>query len=316
MTAAQYSLLISVFVASLVEAVEAVTIVLAAGVARSWKSSMLGVLAALMSLGAVIAIFGPSIALIPIETLRLVVGLLLLLFGLQWLRKAILRASGHKALHDEEAIYERELKEAKSAKKSHWLMVDDWYGFTMSFKGVLLEGLEVAFIVVTFGALQNQIALASIAGLAAAVVAALLGFAIKGPLTNVPENTMKFAVGIMLVVFGVFWSTEGVGIEWPSSDTAILFLIVWFAAISWLTARVLRGVKPASKAKAKPTAAASVLTKVVSAIWNFVVGEDWKLAATASTLVVVAALTGSWMSLPLLLPLAVFYWLRFAVKRG
>jgi uncharacterized membrane protein len=159
-----------------------------------------------------------------------VVGALLLVFGLQWLRKAILRASGYKALHDEDAIFARELREAESAPQDERIGVD-WYGFTLSFKGVFLEGLEVAFIVLTFGSTQGSIPLAAAGAFVAIILVALVGVLARAPLARVPENTMKFAVGIMLTTFGIFWSAEGAGVDWPGGDVAILgvlaFVILW-----------------------------------------------------------------------------------------
>src|SRR5262249_28030004 len=159
----------------------------------------------------VVAALGPALIAIPLSALRLVVGGLLLVFGLQWLRKAVLRASGHKALHDEDAIYATELAAARSApRRSRWI-VTDWYAFTLSFKGVTLEGLEVAFIALTFGSNQNDIPLAAIAAVAAVLVVAGTGLAVRAPLARVPENTMKFVVGVMLTAFGIFWGSEGAG---------------------------------------------------------------------------------------------------------
>src|SRR5204862_63630 len=149
-----------------------------------------------------------SQALVPISALRLLVGALLLAFGLQWLRKAILRASGYKALHDEDAIFAREIAEAQTAAHEERAGLD-WYGFTLSFKGVLLEGLEVAFIVLTFGSTQGSIWLAALGAGIALVLVAVVGFLVRAPLTRVPENTLKFAVGVMLTTFGTFWAVEG-----------------------------------------------------------------------------------------------------------
>src|SRR5204862_880697 len=191
--------------ASAVEMVEALTIVLAVGVTRDWRSTLSGVGAATVALAAIVAALGPALTLIPIDALRLVVGALLLVFGLQWLRKAILRASGYKALHDEDEAYARELAEARAAGREERAGLD-WYAFTLSFKGVFLEGLEVAFIVLTFGSAQGSIPLAALgAGIALALVA-LVGALVHRPLSRVPENTMKFSVGLMLATFGIFWS--------------------------------------------------------------------------------------------------------------
>ncbi|MDP9117447.1 MAG: TMEM165/GDT1 family protein [Actinomycetota bacterium] len=210
------------FLACSVESVEALTIVLAAGTARKqWRSAMLGVGAAVAVLTAIVAALGPAVTAIPLRGLRLGVGALLLVFGLQWLRKAILRGSGFKALHDEAAIFARELSAAQSAVAERRRGVEDWYAFTLSFKGVLLEGLEVAFIVLTFGSNAKDIPLASIAAAISIVAVVVLGLTIRAPLTRVPENSMKFVVGVMLTAFGMFWGGEGAGAKWPGNDAAI-----------------------------------------------------------------------------------------------
>jgi uncharacterized membrane protein len=219
------ALFIAVFLACAVEAVEATTIVLAAGTARDWRSAGYGVGAALVVLAAIVAVLGPAVSDIPLRGLRAVVGALLLIFGLQWIRKAILRASGHKALHDEDKLYAKHLAEAESQQARRNGIVPDWYGFTLSFKGVLLEGLEVVFIVLTVGTNDHNVGLATVAAACAVALIAALGFAVKAPLARVPENTMKFVVGIMLTSFGVFWGAEGAGAHWPGSDAALLVII-------------------------------------------------------------------------------------------
>jgi uncharacterized membrane protein len=232
-------LVLSTFLASAVEMVEALTIVLAAGLARGWRSALWGVAAAGCSLAVIVAALGPALTAVPLNTLRAVVGTLLLLFGLQWLRKAILRGSGYKALHDEDAIFARELDEARHAG---W--VDrggiDGYGFTLAFKGVLLEGLEVAFIVVTFGSAQGSVWLAVVGATVALVLVVGVGLAVRAPLARVPENTMKFAVGIMLTSFGIFWSAEGVGVHWPGGDAALLGVLAFVVASSAAFVSLLR----------------------------------------------------------------------------
>jgi len=232
-------LVLSAFLASAVEMVEALTIVLASGVARGWRSSLTGVGAAVVVLAAVVAALGPALTVIPIDALRLVVGSLLLVFGLQWLRKAILRASGHKALHDEDAIFATELADARSAARRERAGVD-WYGFVLSFKGVLLEGLEVVFIVLTFGSTQGSIPLATLGAGVAVVLVAGIGVAVRAPLARVPENTMKFAVGVMLTTFGIFWATEGVGGHWPGSDASLPVVLVFVIAASAALVALLR----------------------------------------------------------------------------
>ena len=232
-------LVLSAFLASAVEMVEALTIVLAAGLGRGWRSSLTGVAAATLTLAVIVAALGPALTIIPLNALRLVVGWLLLVFGLQWLRKAILRASGYKALHDEDAIFVRELDQARTATRLDGGGLD-WYGFTLAFKGVLLEGLEVAFIVLTFGSAQGRIWLAAIGAAAALVLVAGLGIAVRAPLARVPENTMKFAVGIMLTTFGIFWSTEGAGAHWPGADASLLGVLAFVIACSAAFVTLLR----------------------------------------------------------------------------
>jgi uncharacterized membrane protein len=232
-------LVASAFLASAVEFVEALTIVLAAGLTRGWRSSLTGLAAATVVLAAIVAALGPTLKLIPIDALRLVVGALLLAFGLQWLRKAILRASGYKALHDEDEIFAREAAEARAAGVDVRAGLD-WYGFTLAFKGVLLEGLEVAFIVITFGSTQGNIGLAAIGAGAALVLVAVVGVAVHAPLSRVPENTMKFAVGVMLTTFGIFWSTEGVGAHWPGNDASLPGVLAFVILLSFAAVTVLR----------------------------------------------------------------------------
>jgi uncharacterized membrane protein len=220
------ALFVAVFLACLVEAVEALTIVLAAGKARDWRSAITGVIAALGCLIVTVAILGPALAALPLDGLRLVVGGLLVVFGLQWLRKAILRASGHKPLHDENAAFRTTVAEAQAAAPGDRRgLIGDWYAFTLSFKGVTLEGLEVAFIAVTFGGNQHNIPLAALAAVAAVVVVTVAGVSVRAPLARVPENSTKFVVGVMLTAFGLFWSAEGAGAHWPGADAALLVVI-------------------------------------------------------------------------------------------
>jgi uncharacterized membrane protein len=234
----QASLAISVFLACSVEAVEAFTIVLAVGSTRRWSSALLGVGAAVVALACLIAALGPALTVLPIGVLRLVVGALLLVFGLQWLRKAILRASGLKALHDEEAIFAREAGAARASAAAQGV---DSYAFAISFKAVLLEGLEVAFIVLTFGANQGDIPLAAAAAGLAVLAVLAAGLAVRAPLARVPENTMKFAVGVLLTSFGIFWGTEGAGASWPGGEAALPVLAIATLALSWLLVLNLRG---------------------------------------------------------------------------
>jgi uncharacterized membrane protein len=235
-------LILTVFVACAVEAVEALTIVLAAGITREWRSTFQGMAAALVVLAVVTAIVGPAVSFLPLTALRLVVGALLAIFGLQWLRKAVLRATGFKALHDEASAYLKQAAAAESAARESRRGVGDWYAFMLSFKGVLLEGLEVVFIVITFGDNARDIGAAAIGAVAAVIVVTLTGIAVRAPLTRVPENWMKFAVGVMLTSFGTFWGAEGAGAAWPGGDAALLVLVpvvalVAAAYIVWLRGR-------------------------------------------------------------------------------
>jgi uncharacterized membrane protein len=233
------ALFAAVFLASLVEAVEATTIVLAAGTTREWRSTLVGVGCGLLSLAIVVAILGPAVSAMPIGILRVVVGTLLLVFGLQWLRKSILRAAGYKALHDEESIFRAQVEAARAAELEGRGLIGDWYAFTLAFKGVLLEGLEVVFIVLTFGSNAGNVPIATVAAVLAVLSVAAVGFAVRAPLARVPENGMKFVVGVMLTAFGTFWSVEGVGAQWPGSDAALLVLapaiaLLGVSAILWL----------------------------------------------------------------------------------
>lgn len=216
-------LVISTFLASSVEMVEALTIVLAVGLTRGWRSALLGSAAALVVLAALVAVLGPAVGHVPVAPLRLFVGALLLVFGLQWLRKAILRAGGLKALHDEDAIYRVAVERARSTASARRKM--DWYSFTVAGKGVFLEGFEVVFIVVTFGSSAHQLGSAAAGAFAAVIIVGTLGIALRAPLARVPENTMKFVVGIMLTSFGTFWGAEGAGVRWPGGDGAILGVV-------------------------------------------------------------------------------------------
>lgn len=234
------ALFVAVFLACLVEAVEALTIVLAAGTGRDWRSAITGVVSGVAVLAVVVAILGPALTVVPLTALRLVVGALLLIFGLQWLRKAILRAAGLKALHDEDALFAAELAAVQAAPVDRRTLVGDWYAFTLSFKGVVLEGLEVAFIAVTFGANQHEVALAAVAAVAAVLVVTVAGIAVRAPLARVPENTMKFVVGVMLTSFGIFWGAEGAGAHWPGADLTLLVVVPAVAVFALALVAVLR----------------------------------------------------------------------------
>jgi uncharacterized membrane protein len=227
----------AVALATAVEMVEALTIVLAVGVTRGWRATLYGVATALAALGIIVLALGPAVAQIPLAGLRVVVGAILLIFGIQWLRKAILRSSGYKALHDEEAIFLKAQSSADCAPRNDAF---DGYSFAIAFKGVLLEGLEVVFIVLTFGASQHCIAASAFVALATALIVALIGVVVHKPLSRVPENTLKFVVGLLLSTFGMFWSSEGAGVHWPGGDLAIPVLLVVLAAASLLFVNVLK----------------------------------------------------------------------------
>jgi uncharacterized membrane protein len=247
MSSAQLSLVVSVFLASAVEAVEALTIVLAVGMTRRWSSALLGAGAGLATLALLTVALGPALVLVPIETLRLLVGALLLVFGLQWLRKAILRASGLLALHDEIAAFAREADSARAISLPTESF--DGYSFAVALKGVLLEGIEVIFIVLTFGASQHRVALAAIAALAAVLGVIVAGVVARTPLARVPENTMKFTVGVLLTSFGTFWGAEGAGARWPGGDAALPVLVLVIAAAALAIVGELRRRDPSAAAR-------------------------------------------------------------------
>jgi uncharacterized membrane protein len=228
----------AVFLASTVEMVEALTIVLAVGVTRGWRSALEGAAAALVALTALVIAFGPALVhWVHLSALRLVVGGLLLVFGLQWLRKAILRAAGLKAKHDEDAIFAEHVAELSEAPRSSGR---DATAFTVAFKGVFLEGLEVVVIVITLGTASHQLGLASLAAAAAVAVVVVAGLIVHRQLSGVPENAMKMGVGLMLVSFGTFWSAEGVHASWPGSDLAIPVLVAFYGLVAWLLVLALR----------------------------------------------------------------------------
>jgi uncharacterized membrane protein len=235
-------LFLAAFLASAVEMVEALTIVLAVGLSRDWRSSLWGVAAALVALAAIVAVLGPALTAVPIGALRLVVGWLLLVFGLQWLRKAILRASGLRELHDEDAIYAGEVAAARDAAPAPGNGRVDGYALVLSFKGVLLEGLEVAFIVLAFGSSHGAdgILLASAAATLALLLVVVAGAVARRPLSRVPENLMKFAVGVMLTSYGVFWGAEGTGATWPGGELALAGVVMFVLVLAIGLVAILR----------------------------------------------------------------------------
>ncbi|MDQ6888565.1 MAG: TMEM165/GDT1 family protein [Gemmatimonadota bacterium] len=221
------------FLASLVEFVEALTIVLAVGTIRGWRSALVGTAAGAGLLALLVIGFGPALQRVPLTTLQLVVGVLLLLFGMRWLRKAILRSAGVVGLHDEAAIYARETAQLQQEARTAWYAGLDGVAVATSFKAVTLEGLEVIFIVIATGAGGMLIA-ASVGAAVAGVLVIGVGVALRQPLARVPENTLKFAVGVLLSAFGVFWIGEGLGFPWPGEDLALVGLVVGFLAVSAL----------------------------------------------------------------------------------
>ena len=227
------------FLASLVEVVEAFTIVLAVGTLRGWRPAGFGALAALGVLALIVIIFGPLIEFIPIHALQLSIGILLLLFGMGWLRKAILRSAGVIALHDEDKIFaEEQAHLQEEAKRKHTSL--QWLAGITAFKAVLLEGLEVVFIVIAVSAGRGLIWPASLGALGACVVVLIFGVIVHKPLSRVPENALKFVVGVMLSSFGVFWTGEGLGVDWPGRDFALIVFAALFLGVGLITARGLQ----------------------------------------------------------------------------
>ncbi len=333
MSAQELGLGLSVFLACAVEAVEALTIVLAVGTTRSWSAALGGVAAATAALAALVAALGPALTSLPIDVLRVAIGGLLLMFGLQWLRKAILRAAGLTALHDELGAYAQQAAAARAAGTRAGGF--DGYSFTVAFQGVLLEGLEVAFIVLTFGSNQRHVGLAAGAAALAIVLVALVGAAARAPLAKVPENAMKFAVGVMLSSFGMFWASEGAGAHWPGGDLALLVIIPTLGltalalSASGAAARLARRSGTAQRTPAHPAGAsrgeprstpnriAARASAIASSAWRFLVGDDWQSAvsvalAVALTALIAAAGVAAWWTMPA----AILATLAFSIRRA
>jgi uncharacterized membrane protein len=241
----QWAIVIAAFLAASVEFVEAFTLVLVAGITVNWRSSIAGALAAVATLAVIIATLGVAlVTLIPIGVLRFVIGFLLLLFGLKWLKNAIQRYSGLKFLHDEDAIYAASLAQARARGEAVGTRFDP-FGVLLSYKSVLLEGLEVAFIVISFGSGgASGIGMAAIGAAAAGVLVILVGVLVRAPLQRIPENTLKFIVGIMLTTFGTFWAGEGFSITWPFSDLFLLILAALYLVVSALLITALKRRQP------------------------------------------------------------------------
>lgn len=227
------------FLASLVEVVEAFTIVLAVATLRGWRPAVGGTVAALGVLGLVVVVLGPLLDRVPLEVLQLVIGILLLLFGIGWLRKASLRAAGVIPLHDEEAIFASETAELRGEATRRQDALG-WIAGLTAFKAVLLEGLEVVFIVIAVGAGRGLLVPASLGALAACAAVLAVGSMVHRPLSRVPENTLKFGVGVMLSAFGVFWTGEGLGVEWPGHDLALFLFAALFLVAGLLAAVIAR----------------------------------------------------------------------------
>ena len=245
MSGAELGVALAVFLACAVEAVEALTIVLALGTTRGWSSALAGTGAAIATLAVLVAALGPALTSLPLGVLRVIIGGLLLVFGLQWLRKAVLRSAGLKDMHDELAAFEEESDAARAHAPAASSF--DGYAFAVCFKGVLLEGLEVAFIVLTVGANQHRLGLAAAAAGVAVLVVVGAGVAARAPLARVPENTLKLLVGVMLASFGMFWSTEGAGASWPGDEAALLAIVPGVLLCAWAMAGALRRIVEAAQ---------------------------------------------------------------------
>jgi uncharacterized membrane protein len=261
---------LAAFMASLVEFVEALTIVLAVGIVRGWRSALMGTGAALALLLALVAVLGPALARIPLGVVQLVVGTLLLLFGLRWLRKAVLRAAGVLALHDEAKAFDEETALLRSQGGAPRRGIDG-VAFSASFKIVMLEGIEVVFIVIAVGAGGTMLVPAGVGAALALLTVVALGLWLHRPLAQVPENTLKFCVGVLLSAFGCFWVGEGVGLAWPASDAALLALVALFLLVALGSVRVCRQLRRvAAQRPARKTTAGS---PAAPAGWRLVLDE-------------------------------------------
>ncbi len=229
---------LAAYLACAVELVEAFTIVLAVGVVRGWRGPIRGVLAGLAILAAAVAVLGPALQRIPVGDLRIVVGVAITVFGIHWLRKAILRSAGYKALRDEQEVFRR-VRASASAEQSAGARFD-WYAFTLAFKAIVLEGFEVVLIVLSFGGARGHLDVAVLAALAATITVLGVGAIVRAPLTRVPENSIKFGVGILLTSVGTFWATEGLGVQWPGSEAALLVIAGAVTGVSLLLVARLR----------------------------------------------------------------------------
>lgn len=304
------------FMASFVEFIEALTVVLAVGTVRGWRSAIAGTVSALVLLAGMVLAFGGSLAHIPLPTIQLVVGTLLLLFGLRWLRKAILRSAGVVALHDEDALYASEtaqLRRTLPVLRNSW----DKVAFLAAFKIVMLEGVEVVFIVIAIGASGQLIVPASVGAIAALIVVVLLGLWLHRPLGNIPENALKFGVGVLLAAFGTFWVGEGVHIEWPGADWAVLVLIVGYFIFAHVLLMICKAQsRPDTTAIKKVKKAAP--TGWLQTIWHELVGlfvDDGMLAAGILIWVIAAWGVASRVSVSMAAA-SVFFFIGFVLVLG
>jgi uncharacterized membrane protein len=226
--------MLSAFLASLVECVEAMTVVLAVGIVRGWRGALTGTGLALLLLALLVLILGPALTAIPLERLQLGVGVLLMLFGMRWLRKAILRAAGVIALHDENAVYGQETRMLRA--QAPYAGVWDKVAVTTAFKIMMVEGIEVVFIVVAVGAAsRTMLAAASAGALAALIVVIAVGLLLRRPAAMIPENALKFGVGVLLCAFGTFWVGEGLAVHWPGGDLSLAGLGLGYLLLSLVT---------------------------------------------------------------------------------
>ncbi|NDE71581.1 MAG: hypothetical protein EB054_02550 [Actinobacteria bacterium] len=297
LTGTDFTLVASVFIASAVESVEAVTIVLAAGTARNMRSAIQGAISALLTLALIVAVFGRTLTNIPEEALRFTIGILLFFFGMQWLRKATLRYGGVIAMHDEAAIFKEEVELASHAKTKSLVAVKDWFAFTMSYKGVFLEGVEVAFIVISFASIRvdsnhNAMLQASVAAIGAALAAAAAGLVIHKPLTRVPENLLKFIVGIMCVTFGAFWTLEGINSPWPTSEVDLLKVGFFALLVALLMVSLVKQVQPVRQKRDMSEKERSIFGKFLHFWYEFIIGDDWRMPALVSIGVALAIYVG------------------------
>lgn len=317
-------LFLGAFGASAVEMVEATTIVLAVALTYSKRIALAGTAAALLALAVVVGALGPSLVrYVPIHVLQIVVGVLLLMFGLQWLRKAILRAAGLKAMHDESAIFDKEVASLKQQNLDPQSARS--IGFTVAFKGVFLEGLEVAFIVLTFGASSGgRWGFTAGAAAAAVVVVAAVAVALHKPLSRVPENHIKFGVGLLLTSFGTFWTGEGLGVTWKLGDATILLLLVVYIAVAWVSVQLVKAWAESISNNAGgglqfPDLNVPILTPVAKFWYDFIVGDSVSLAIGGVLVLALTAVlvhTHATAAAQLLAPIAVVGTLGVSLRRA